>query len=258
MTDTTASPSAPSTGRRPAAGSPPSSTWLPLLGISALVIAGLDLVFLALIAEIVPPLVVGAVLSLVGVVVLRVRPRVGIVVLGLTTVVMLLGSLPFAVDHLAHPDSGIDWAHAVIGIAGRFVVLAAVVGAWRTASDASARRAGVGSLALLGLVAAVALVATVVTSGDDLQPGDVVLDITATEFPEILTVQQGDVLYVDNQHMFRHTFTVEGTDIDVALPALQGIRVPIDLPPGTYELICDVPGHDAMTGQLVVEPRIGA
>ena len=255
MSKTTASPS---NTQQTGADAPTRSAWLPLLGVSALVIAGLDLVFLALIAEVVPPLVAGAALTAVGVALLRFRPRVGVIVLGLTTVVMLIGSMPFAADHLAHPDSGIDWAHAVIGVVGRLVVLVAVVGAWRSGSEAGARRVGVGSLTLLGLVAAVALVATAVTSGDELQSGDVVLEITATEFPDVVTVQTGDVLYVDNQHMFRHTFTVEGTDIDINLPALQGVRVPIDLAPGTYELTCAVPGHEAMTGQLVVEPRLGA
>jgi uncharacterized cupredoxin-like copper-binding protein len=58
---------------------------------------------------------------------------------------------------------------------------------------------------------------------------------------------------VDNSHIFRHSFTVEETDIDVELPALQAVRVPIDLAAGTYTVICDVPGHEEMTGVLIVE-----
>ncbi len=226
--------------------------WRALLAVTAIVVAVVDLVFLALISEIVPPLVIAAALSVVGVVLLRRRPRVGIGVLGVTTALMLLGTLPFAVDHLSHPDSGIDWAHAVIGVAGRIVVLAAAIGAWRSASDGAARRLGVLSVGALGAVAAIALVATTVTTGEDRQPGDILLSITATEFPDRVEVRSGDVLFVDNEHMFRHTFTVEETDIDVQLPAFGSVRIPIDLTPGTYRLICDVPGHESMTGELVV------
>jgi uncharacterized cupredoxin-like copper-binding protein len=36
------------------------------------------------------------------------------------------------------------------------------------------------------------------------------------------------------------------------VPASQGVRVPIDLPTGSYEVICAVPGHEAMSGTLEV------
>jgi plastocyanin len=254
MADTTI----PVPGRRPRPAPTTPSIWATFLAVAAGFVAVVDLAFFALIREIIPPLAVGIVLTGVGLTVLRARPRTGAVVLGVTSLVMLIGSLPFAVDHFAHPDSGIDWFHAVVGVFGRAGVIIAAVGTWRSASEQAGRRMAVATLGLTALVVVVAVVATVTTSGDDRQDSDVVVAITTTAFPDQLTVQTGDVLYVDNQHMFRHTFTVEDTDVDVALPAMQGVRIPIDLVPGTYQLVCDVPGHDAMTGQLIVEPGAGS
>jgi uncharacterized cupredoxin-like copper-binding protein len=59
-------------------------------------------------------------------------------------------------------------------------------------------------------------------------------------------------VFVDNRDFFRHTFTVEETSIDVELPARQGARVPVDLPAGTYAVVCPVPGHEFMASTLTV------
>jgi hypothetical protein len=226
--------------------------WLGILVASTAIIATLDVVFLVLVGEVIPPLAIGAVLTLVGVLVVRRAPTAGAVVLSLTTIVMLIGGAPFAIEHLAYPESGVDWIHAVVGMGGRLLALGAAVALWRSVSAASARVVAVTGVAALGLVVATGLIATAVTSGDDRQPGDVLLEISATEFPDRIEIASGEVLFIDNRHMFRHTFTVEGTDIDVPLPALQGVRVPIELPPGTYEVHCAVPGHESMTGHLIV------
>ncbi|CAN5590554.1 hypothetical protein BH23ACT3_BH23ACT3_05920 [soil metagenome] len=236
-------------------GPPPESVrgWDRLLVTVAAVVAIADIALLVLTAELIPPLVIGAVFTAGGIAVWRARRRAGLVILGLTSALLIVGSAPFALDRLAHPESGIDWAHSVIAIAGRLLVVALVVVAWRARSDASARLVGAIAVGLLGVTATVALVATAATTGDEREAGDVELVVDATAFPDRVVVGQGDVLFVDNTHIFRHTFTVEGTDIDVELPALQAVRVPIDLPAGTYEVSCDVPGHESMTTVLVVE-----
>lgn len=227
--------------------------WDRLVVVVAAVVALADVVFFVLIGEIIPVLAVAVVLTGAGIAVMQRRRRVGLGILGVVTLVMLAGSVPFAVDHLGHPESGVDWTHAVMGTAGRLFVLVLVAVAWRARTDASSRLVGALAVGLLGVTATVALVATAVTSGDDRQPGDIELVVDATAYPERITVASGDVLFVDNTHIFRHSFTVEGTDIDVEIPALQSVRIPIDLPPGTYDVICDIPGHEDMTSTLVVE-----
>jgi plastocyanin len=71
-------------------------------------------------------------------------------------------------------------------------------------------------------------------------------------FPARIAAATGDTLFVDNRDLFRHTFTVEGTDLDVELPATQGVRIPLELAPGSYEVVCAVPGHEFMQASLEV------
>jgi plastocyanin len=236
-------------------GSPAESSggWDRLVVTVAAVVAIADIVLFVLIAEVIAPLAMGAVFTAIGIAVWQVRRRSGLAILGLSAVVLLAGSAPFALDHLGHPESGVDWAHSVIAMAGRLLVIVLVVVSLRARSDAAARLVGAIAVGLVGVTATVALVATSATSGDQRQADDVALVIDATAFPDRIVVGSGDVLYVDNTHIFRHTFTVEGTDIDVELPALQAVRIPVDLPAGTYEVACDVPGHESMTTVLVVE-----
>lgn len=229
------------------------SNWGRLLMVSAAVVAVVDLVYMSLVVEIIPPMAIGIVLTVVGIALMRVGRRAGIIVLALTAVMLLVGSVPFVVDHIGHPESGVDWMHIVIGAFGRLFVVGVAVTAWRSGSDAGARMTGVLALGVVGALASVALVATAATSGDERRDGDIPVSIDSTAFPEQIVAESGDVLFIDNSHIFRHSFTVEGTDIDVELPALQAVRVPIDLPVGTYDVICDVPGHEAMTTVLIVE-----
>lgn len=74
--------------------------------------------------------------------------------------------------------------------------------------------------------------------------------ITGTRFPETVVVEQGRTLHRDNQDLFRHTFTVPETGLDVDLPASTAACALVHLAPGTYEVICDIPGHERMTSIL--------
>jgi len=229
------------------------SGWDPLVVAIAAAVALVDVVFVILIGEIAHVLTVAAIVTVVGIVVMQRRRRVGLGILGVSSLLVLAAAIPFAVGHLGHPESGVDWSHTVIGLVGRLFVVALVAVAWRERPDTAARPVGVVAIGLLAVIGTVALVATAATSGDDRQEGDIELVVDATAFPERITVASGDVLFVDNTHIFRHTFTVEGTDIDVELPALQSVRIPIDLPAGSYSVFCDIPGHESMTSVLVVE-----
>ncbi len=226
--------------------------WLRLLVWTVAVVAAVDVAFMALATVLIPPLAIGAVLTGVGLAVARWRPRAGTIVLGLTSLLLLAGGLPFAVEHLPYPSSGVDFAHSVIGIFGRIATIVMTVMVLRRASDASARRAGALVVVLLGLTLLVATIASMASTGDEARPGDVVTAIDDHAFDEVIEVGAGDTLFVDNLEPFRHTFTVEGTAIDVVTPALQGVRIPVDLDPGSYPVICDVPGHEAMTATLVM------
>ena len=74
------------------------------------------------------------------------------------------------------------------------------------------------------------------TQADHLPTG-----ITGSHFEATITVATRATLHTA---VFRRTSTVLGTAIDVELLAATGVRVPIDLPVGLYDVICHSPGHE--------------
>jgi uncharacterized cupredoxin-like copper-binding protein len=226
--------------------------WLRLLVWTVAAVAVVDIAFMALVTALIPPLTIGAVLTGIGLALVRWRPRAATIVLGLTSLLLLAGGLPFAIDHLPYPSSGIDFTHSVIGVFGRVAAIVMAVMVLRRGTDAAARRAGAIVVVALGLTLLVATVASLASTGEEAQTGDVVTVIDDHAFEEQVEVAGGDTLFVDNLEPFRHTFTVEGTAIDVVTPAAQGVRIPVDLDPGSYSVICAVPGHEAMSATLVV------
>ncbi|TVR22402.1 MAG: hypothetical protein EA387_08810 [Nitriliruptor sp.] len=226
--------------------------WLtPLVAMTGIVALG-DVVFMALIPSLIPPLAAGVALTLVGIVLVRRRPRAAIVVLGLTSAALLLAGIAFLSSHLAHPGSPIDFLHAVLAIAGRALAVVAAVGAWRGSGASSARRLAAAALGLAGAAVAVSGVATLMTDGEAARDGDIPVAIAGSQFPEVVAVEQGQTLHLDNQDVFRHTFTVPDTELDVDLPATTAARAVVDLPPGSYDVICDIAGHEHMTAVLEV------
>jgi uncharacterized cupredoxin-like copper-binding protein len=111
--------------------------------------------------------------------------------------------------------------------------------------------------ALIGLAGiAVVSASGLTTDRDEPQPGDVEVDLADTAFePDTIEVPAGPTaFFVDNEDLFWHTFTIEGTDVDVRLASRGTHRVEVDLEPGTYELVCRIPGHEqvGMTGTIEV------
>lgn len=71
--------------------------------------------------------------------------------------------------------------------------------------------------------------------------------------PAKLAVHQGDTITVsDTNPTTPHTFTVEGTDIDVGNDAQSSQEVTIDLDPGTYTFFCRLHRAQGMEGTLTV------
>lgn len=227
--------------------------WVRLLVWFSIVTAVVDVTVPALSGVVIPPLAVGAALTVVGLVLLRRWRKAGIVTLGVVHLLLVLSSAPFAAPGLAHPESPITFFHAIIHLGGRALALAAAVAAWRYASDAGARRLGIAAVALLMLTAVTSGVAVVLTPGATAQPDDVVVTVRDFTFPDEVRVASGGHLLVENTEPMRHTFTVEDTDLSEELPERRNVRFAVDLPPGFYRLACAVPGHESMTAGLVVQ-----
>ncbi|HET6663958.1 MAG TPA: hypothetical protein VFG94_06855, partial [Acidimicrobiales bacterium] len=231
---------------------PGAASWTRLLLWASALGAAADLAVMALVGEVIPPLLVGALLTGVGIALVQRRPRAGIAMFGILALLLVITGAPFAGPSLAHPESPTSFVHGAIHLLSRLVAVAAAVGAWRDASPVTARRTGWVSGAVVGATLAVAAVATVAVDGDTAEDGDVVVAVEGAEFPETVRVATGGSLFVENDDLIHHSFTVDGTDISHQLPARTGVRFTVDLAPGTYEVICEVPGHDAMQADLVV------
>lgn len=233
--------------------SPPTTAWDRLLVAAVTVVIAADVTVQVLAQTVIPPLAIVTLVSLIGLGLYRWKRRVGIAVLGLTAMVWGLGSIGISADHLQHPESGIDFVHATIELVGRAAIVIAAIAAWRNATGAWTRRVAIGAGAVLAAAAVVGTATSVASAGDTPQSGDAEATIEHAEFPAEIRVAAGDSLYVDNADLFRHTFTVEDTPIDVEVPSRRGTRVQVDLPAGSYTVLCSVPGHEFMQSTLVVE-----
>jgi plastocyanin len=89
---------------------------------------------------------------------------------------------------------------------------------------------------------------------DDGGGGGPHVDVQANNFafsPTDVEIEAGEDIHVRNGNASTpHTFTVDGTDIDLDLSPQQVQEAVIDLEPGTYDFVCRF--HPQMTGTLTV------
>lgn len=74
--------------------------------------------------------------------------------------------------------------------------------------------------------------------------------------PAEIHVKAGTVKFIlPNEGAAPHDFSIDALNVSVAMPPGETQTVEVDLPAGTYEFYCNVPGHKAagMVGTLVVE-----
>lgn len=229
---------------------PPAPRGDRFVGVGLLLLAVLFVTIQLLAREVIPPLAVSALIyAALGAVVLRRRSRWLLIGVTALLVVHLVTSIPFFTAALAHPETPANFLpDTFIGI----VALATIAGAIAGLRGASNRR----PITIIASAFAVLAVGVVVAVGgaesSPRQPGDVAVEAFRAQFPAQLEVPSGGaVLWVDNQDALRHTLVIEGTDVHVELPGSTAVRVETDLVQGTYRYFCDVPGHDAMQGEIV-------
>ncbi len=181
-----------------------------------------------------------------------------VVVLVLADVLFFTGSA--AVSNVRHSESVIAIViPAAIAVSALIAFLAAVAvlavpPAARPFSlaPAAGARAGVTT----GLVIAVVMGFAPHLHVGGALPGDLAVRMKITAYtPRILRAQTADTsVFVANEDLFWHTFTIDALHVDVGVPIGGGRRFRIDARPGRYEYYCRVPGHRAagMKGTLIV------
>ena len=91
---------------------------------------------------------------------------------------------------------------------------------------------------------------TVADGGEKANTVEVTAEGTAFD-PTTATATVGEVYFsVTNNDGFDHTFTIDGTDVDIALDANGSGTAEAELAAGTYQWHCKI--HPSMTGTLTV------
>lgn len=120
-------------------------------------------------------------------------------------------------------------------------------------ADPPAVAVGAGAVAVFVVAAVAAGVLAASSENDATTAGDVAVRAKNVAFdPKDTQVTSGGAVFVTNDDLVRHTFTVTDQDIDVEVPAGRSRRIAVTLPAGSYPLRCTVLGHEVMKGTLTV------
>lgn len=164
------------------------------------------------------------------------------------------GNLPVIIDELSNPESAPAFILTLLSAVGATLAVVSGSGAFFRWSADPIGRVGVGAAGVFVAGAAMSLLVAAATPSDALIPGDVqVVAEGVMWMPGEIAVSESGGLWVENRDGIRHTFTVPELGIHLEVPALRSRRIDIDAAPGAYQIVCEVPGHESMTGSLFVE-----
>jgi plastocyanin len=233
-----------------------SARWRLLLQVVAAVNIVVTLVIQVLLAgTVIPPLMVFLLLYAVGIALVRRPGKAGPIMIGVVSVLFVLGNLPFVVEDLSHPSSFLVFSTTLAALAAAIVGVVAMVGFLRGWPSAAAGQVGVAALVVLVLGVGLSVLASLFVSNQGAEPGDLAFKASDTKFkPSTAQTKAGRAsVHVGNEDLSRHTFTIEALGVDLEVPAGKSRRVEFDARPGTYTYTCEVNGHEDMKGTLTVQ-----
>lgn len=198
-----------------------------------------------------------AVGMIVGLVLLRVRGgKIGLVVLGLLFANSSFWSVTGAWSNLAHGESFLHTMlpslFSALSLAGLVSAIAAVLP--RRSDTAFARGPRAVAVGAIVLVLAALIGTFVAPSPVKAQSGDVLVVTKNTKFvPVDMEARGGTVaVFVSNQDLFWHTFTIHKLHVNLNIPVGGHRRIEFQASPGTYEIVCVIHEQGGMKGTLVV------
>lgn len=232
-------------------------TWSLLVWLAPVLIGATFLSVLLVVFRELDPFVLGIVtiLFVAALVGWRLPRRAGPITVLVILVLLLLLFVPSLLEDLAHPESALTFIFfGIVPLALITTGIIASIAALTSRSDAAASVVAYAAGIIIVVGAAIGIIATLGVEDDTALSGDVELVAEKVEFsPDALSAEDGSVgVFVDNRDPIRHTFAIEELDIEVELPANTARHVTISAPPGTYDFVCTVPGHENMRGTLTV------
>ena len=218
-------------------------------------IAGAIVIQAVLAGTVIPPLVILPLLLIVGIVLQRPRERVGTIVIGVGSLLLLAGNIPFVASDLGHPESFLPFVVMVVMLLGSLVAINAAVAYLLGASARPARRVAEVAVGLVLLSALFGAVSAMRADDTTARAGDLPVSAKNIEFePAALRADAGRVsVHVDNGDLVHHNFTIDELDVALDVPAGRQRRTAFDAARGRYEFTCTVVGHEDMKGRLTVE-----
>ncbi|WP_157965832.1 cupredoxin domain-containing protein [Euzebya rosea] len=217
-----------------------------------LAVASLAVVLMVLIGEVIPPVVAFvAVFVALAATIGRSDATWLRWTAATATLLLLVANAPFAVSDLSHPESPGGFVPTLLLVMAAVATTVLAVGAGLRRRLPVGRVWG-GTIAVMVIGVALSLISASGVAEEAPLPGDVAVEAAGLAYPARVEVPPGGALAITNADPIHHTFVLEETGEVVELPAGATRRLEVDLPPGEYRYLCDVPGHEVMRGTVVV------
>lgn len=228
-------------------------SWMRIARIGATLMVVFAVSLTAMAREIIPPIAVIGLIYLVFVPLLTGERRKLGLGFGILSIAILGGNVPFIVSDLARPESSPTFVLTLLSLAAVSLAIGGGFGVffgWTT-RPIRGLVLGVAAVFLVGSIMSVAI--AVRTDSAIALSSDTIVEAERVVWnPDEISALAGSGIWINNLDPVHHTFTVPELDIDIEIPALKAARIDLKVDPGTYRVICNVPGHESMTGTLVV------
>jgi plastocyanin len=238
------------------ASKPSGLGWRELLVWLAITVPVVLIAGMVALGEVIPPLILFAVIFLVGAFLARRPGKAGPILLGIVAFVTVGLNAPFTVPAFVVPASTVDFLLGTVSTIAGIATLIAAIGALRSERSGAAPRAvALGVVGLIVLMIGVAVVARITYAEPVAASGDIRLTTQDIEFaPATISADAGAVtVFVTNQDPTLHTFTIEELGVDLQIPGGSDARITFDADPGTYEFVCTPHEGMGMIGTLKVK-----
>jgi plastocyanin len=200
-----------------------------------------------------------AVLLLVGLALSRVgrRGTVGIVLLGLLSVDTEFWMATATVSNIQHQEPLTSVLQPLaLAIVSAVVLIAAIGSLMQRIRPAEFGRRAVAAVSIAVFLLALGADTVLGSSGQRQRAADLTVNIQNTAYSTTaLKASSGQVsMYVTNQDLFWHTFTIDKLGVNLQLPVGSHRRITFSAPSGTYTFYCQIPGHRqaGMQGTITV------